>query len=75
MAAVDAQQRPASIGPARSRDTNATRQEPLAVPTSKRVAKKASKGLKSGKTTKAQKSIDASALAQTKKKAKAKKRK
>lgn len=37
------------------------------MPTSKRVAKKASKGLKSPKTTKAQKSIDASALAQTKK--------
>ena len=45
------------------------------MPTSKRVAKKASKVLKSVKTTKAQKSTDGSALAQTKKKAKAKKRK
>jgi hypothetical protein len=45
------------------------------MPTSKRVAKKASKGLKSSKTTKAQKSVDASALAQSKKKAKPTKRK
>jgi hypothetical protein len=42
--------------------------------TSKRVAKKASKGLKSPKSTKTQKSIDASALAQTKHKPKPKKR-
>jgi hypothetical protein len=40
------------------------------VPTSKRVAKKASRGLKSPKVSKAQKSIDASALAQAKPKAK-----
>jgi hypothetical protein len=43
--------------------------------TSKRVAKKASKALKSTKTTKAQKSIAASDLAQTKRKAKVKKKK
>jgi hypothetical protein len=43
--------------------------------TSKRVAKKASKVLKSPKATKAQKSIAASDLAQTKRKAKPKKKK
>jgi hypothetical protein len=45
------------------------------MPTSKRVAKKASKALKSTKTTKAQKSIAASDLAQTKRKVKSKKKK
>lgn len=45
---------------------------PGQVPTSKRVAKKASRGLKNPKVSKAQKSIDASALAQGKPRAKAK---
>lgn len=45
------------------------------MPTSKRVAKKASKALKSTKTTKAQKSIAASDLAQTKRKGKSTKKK
>jgi len=40
--------------------------------TSKRIAKKASRGLKNPKVSKAQKSIDASALSQTKPKAKPK---
>ena len=43
--------------------------------TSKRVAKKASKVLKSPNATKAQKSVAASDLAQTKRKPKAKKKK
>lgn len=43
--------------------------------TSKRVAKKASKVLKSTKATKAQKSVAASDLAQTKRKPKARKKK
>lgn len=43
--------------------------------TSKRVAKKASRVLKSPKATKAQKSVAASDLAQTKSKTKANKRK
>lgn len=43
--------------------------------TSKRVAKKASKVLKSPKATKAQKSVAASDLAQTKRKAKPRKKK
>jgi hypothetical protein len=42
------------------------------MPTSKRVAKKASKVLKSPKATKTQKSVAASDLAQAKKKAKPK---
>ncbi len=45
------------------------------MPTSKRVAKKASKVLKSPKATKAQRSVAASDLAQTKKKPKSKKEK
>jgi hypothetical protein len=45
------------------------------MPTSKRVAKKASKVLGSPKATKAQKSVAASDLAQSKRKAKPKKKK
>ncbi len=45
------------------------------MPTSKRVAKKASKALKNPKSTKAQKSVAASDLAQSKRKPKATKRK
>jgi hypothetical protein len=44
------------------------------VPTSKRVAKKASKVLKSPKASKTQKSIAASDLAQTKRKSKTRKK-
>ncbi len=45
------------------------------MPTSKRLAKKASKVLKSPKATRAQKSVAGSDLAQSKRKAKPKKRK
>lgn len=45
------------------------------MPTSKRVAKKASKVLRSSKSTKAEKSVAASDLAQTKRKSKARKKK